>query len=430
MELNYVNIIKEDISKKEGKYIARNYYNHKNSKDDGLISYVDTAGNTKTLNLSKDSELYTNFFRLIVNQKLDYLLAKEPTLKNDKYSITRIVDLLEDLVLSASLDTTAWVQFYIYNNELDWLIVPDKEVIPYYDRYNKNLEELIKYFLIDKDTFYVEHWTLRGLKTFKIHKDRITDVMNKSHFEVKTFYVNGDIDSEDSKNFNSIPFIPMFNNKSKKSDIEGIKELLDMYNSISSGFIKNINVFQEFILKLKGYASDSNTLDEVLHNIKKYKAMSLQEGADADYMKVDIPVEARQVILDIIKENIFLISQSMNPTQLGDGNITNIVIQSRYAALDMKANKTEKQIKLFYEKFANFLQDFYKSLFDGTIICNRSMLFNITEAIKNCVDSKGIISDETIVKNHPFVSDSKEELKLIEKEKQNNMMNDVNNSNK
>ena len=39
-----------------------------------------------------------------------------------------------------------------------------------------------------------------------------------------------------------------------------------------------------------------------------------------------------------------------NSAQLGDGNITNIVIKSRYALLDLKCNKMEIRLKQFMRK--------------------------------------------------------------------------------
>ena len=39
-----------------------------------------------------------------------------------------------------------------------------------------------------------------------------------------------------------------------------------------------------------------------------------------------------------------------NSAQLGDGNITNVVIKSRYALLDLKCNKLEIRLKQFMRK--------------------------------------------------------------------------------
>lgn len=62
-----------------------------------------------------------------------------------------------------------------------------------------------------------------------------------------------------------------------------------------------------------------------------------------------------------------------------------------------------------------------KKSFDGTkvkIIFDRDVLINETEVINNCKASVGILSDETIVKMHPWVSDPEQELKRIKDEKE------------
>ena len=41
---------------------------------------------------------------------------------------------------------------------------------------------------------------------------------------------------------------------------------------------------------------------------------------------------------------------------------------------------------------------------------NRDIAINESQAITDCAASKGIISDETIVKNHPWTEDTTEEL--------------------
>ena len=46
------------------------------------------------------------------------------------------------------------------------------------------------------------------------------------------------------------------------------------------------------------------------------------------------------------------------------------------------------------------------------------MLMNETEAIANCQASIGILSDETIVGQHPWVDDPQEELGRLKKQKE------------
>ncbi|MCC0650866.1 phage portal protein, partial [Clostridioides sp. ZZV15-6598] len=54
------------------------------------------------------------------------------------------------------------------------------------------------------------------------------------------------------------------------------------------------------------------------------------------------------------------------------------------------------------------------------IIFNRDILINETESITNCQNSVGLLSDETIVSQHPWTVDVKKEIEKIKKEKDNN----------
>ena len=59
--------------------------------------------------------------------------------------------------------------------------------------------------------------------------------------------------------------------------------------------------------------------------------------------------------------------------------------------------------------------------YDGTeinVIFNRDILINEGEAIDNCAKSVGIISDETIIGQHPWTGDPAAELARIQAEKE------------
>ena len=62
-----------------------------------------------------------------------------------------------------------------------------------------------------------------------------------------------------------------------------------------------------------------------------------------------------------------------------------------------------------------------KGDFEGeeiTIIFNRDILINESEAIDNCSKSSGIISNETVVEQHPWTTDVEAELARLKKEKE------------
>ena len=52
------------------------------------------------------------------------------------------------------------------------------------------------------------------------------------------------------------------------------------------------------------------------------------------------------------------------------------------------------------------------------IVFNRDMLMNESEIIDNCTKSQGLLSDETIIANHPWVDDPQLELERLKKKKE------------
>lgn len=100
-------------------------------------------------------------------------------------------------------------------------------------------------------------------------------------------------------------------------------------------------------------------------------------------------------------------------------------IQSMYSDIDLDANGIEMEFQASMEELLWFVNQHLANTgrgnFEGTevkVIFDRDVLINETEVINNCKNSVGILSDETIVKMHPWVSDPEQELQRIKDEKE------------
>jgi putative lipase involved disintegration of autophagic bodies len=120
------------------------------------------------------------------------------------------------------------------------------------------------------------------------------------------------------------------------------------------------------------------------------------------------------------EKNIYRFGMGFNSSQLGDGNVTNVVIKSRYALLDLKCNKLEIRLKQFLKKILKVVLDEINRT-DGTeyqmsnvwfdfsreIMTNASdnALIEKTDAEKQQIQVntvlglQGVLDDETIVQN-------------------------------
>lgn len=148
--------------------------------------------------------------------------------------------------------------------------------------------------------------------------------------------------------FGFIPFFPLPNCRKQFSDLKPIKALIDDYDLMSCGLSNNIQDTNEALYVVKGFQGDN--LDELMVNVKAKKHIGVDEEGGVEIKTIDIPYQARQTKLELDEKNIYRFGMGFNSAQVGDGNITNIIIKSRYALLDLKCNKLEIRLKQFFRK--------------------------------------------------------------------------------
>ena len=198
-------------------------------------------------------------------------------------------------------------------------------------------------------------------------------------------------DGDESTYYEGFGFIPFFrldNCKKQFSGLKPIKHLIDDYDLMSCGLSNNIQDTNEALYVVKGFQGDN--LDELMLNIKTKKHIGVDEDGDVEIRTIDIPYQARQTKLDLDEKNIYRFGMGFNSAQLGDGNITNIVIKSRYALLDLKCNKLEIRLKQFMRKLLKIVLKEINDL-NGTDYQMKDVYFDFErEVMTNAADNAQI----------------------------------------
>ena len=150
----------------------------------------------------------------------------------------------------------------------------------------------------------------------------------------------------------------------------------------------NLQDFTDAIYVVSGFQGAN--LDEMIQNIKAKKHLGVAPDGGLDIKTVDIPYEARKAKLELDEKNIYRFGMGFNSAQLGDGNITNVVIKSRYALLDLKCNKLEIRLKEFLLKIVQVVLDEINAVF-GTDYRAEDVYFKFQrEVITNAQDNAQI----------------------------------------
>lgn len=142
-----------------------------------------------------------------------------------------------------------------------------------------------------------------------------------------------------------IPFLKLSYNRKECSRLGQIKPIIDDYDLMNCGLSNNLQDITEGIYVVKGFKGQD--YDEMLLNVKSRRVVGVGEKGDIDIKTINIPYEARLAKMQEDEKNIYRTALAFNSSQTGDGNITNIILKSRYTLLDMKAKKLIWTLKKF-----------------------------------------------------------------------------------
>ena len=203
-------------------------------------------------------------------------------------------------------------------------------------------------------------------------------------------------------------------------DLKSIKGHIDIYDRVYSGFANDLEDIQEVIFLLTNYGGTD--LKEFLADIKKYKTVKLDSAGTGDNsglstMTIDIPIEAREKLLELTRRAIFEQGQGVDPNPESFGTASGVALKYLYALLEQKTGRMETKFRLGFAELIRVICD-HLSIKAERIIqtWTRTAIQNEQEIAQICKDSVGIISQETVLKNHPYVEDVTDELAKIAKE--------------
>lgn len=311
------------------------------------------------------------FFTELVDQQVQYMLSgKDGFLKSDLPELQVFLnedfndneDFMSELYETITGTIAKGFDYlYIYKNEEGKLSFQNADslgvvevrakdssdgneyiIYHYVDRIEKGRKLIRRVQVWDKSQTYFYIWEDED----KLELDDSYKLNPRPH----TVYTKDGDDSIYYEDFGMIPFFRLDNGVKQFSGLKPIKALIDDYDLMSCGLSNNLQDASEYLVVVKGFQGDN--LEELMQNVKTKKHIGVdgEGGGDVEFKTVDIPYQARQIKLELDEKNIYRFGMGFNSAQIGDGNVTNIVIKSRYALLDLKCNKLEIRLKQFLRK--------------------------------------------------------------------------------
>lgn len=395
-----------------------------------------------------NNRIVDNQYKKMVDQKNNYLLGQPISVQceNEQYAkhlkqvFNKKFQRLLKVVGEDSLNCGIGWLFIYYNEhgEITFKRMKPFEVIPgWKDAEHTILDYAIRIYEVivyegqqEKVVQKVEVYDDKGITFFEL-----TDGGSLKPVEpfVQNYFTITDEDgTETGYNWTKIPLIPFKYNTKEIPLIKMVKTLQDGLNLIESNFQ---NAMEEdtrnTILVLMNY--DGQNLGEFRRNLAQYGAVKVRtvdgSGGDLKSLQVEVNSDNYKAILEIFKKAI--IENAMGYDAKDDrlaGNPNQMNIQSMYSDIDLDANNMETEYQAAFEELLWFINCHFANMgmgdFEGEevdIIFNRDILISEGEIIENCQKSVGVLSDETIIANHPWVDDPQTELERLKKQKEESM---------
>lgn len=311
------------------------------------------------------------FFNVLTEQLSAYMLSFDEHPIRAKETAVGLQDLLDDYFddefwseiaeLIKGAYTKGFEYVYGYKNEDGRLAVQCADsmgVVEVQAKYTSDKKPYKIYHYVDdeltekgkkKEVIRIQVWDEKETHYFvqhgkngKIEVDKSVELNPRPHVvqrDVKTGTRTG-------SGLGYIPFWRLDNNKKQFSGLKPIKALIDDYDLMQCGLSNNLVDFDTPLHVVKGFEGHSeDRMNELQTNLKTKKIIGVDAEGDVEVRTVDIPYQARQAKASDDEKNIYIFGMGFNPAQVGDGNITNIVIKSRYTLLDLKAENLEKRLK-------------------------------------------------------------------------------------
>ena len=347
---------------------AMQYYEARHDIEDYQIFYINDAGEPVVDEYRSNLKVSHPFFTELIDQCAQYMLSsKETYVKSDNQELQNLLDPyfddefkmeLNDLITHAKIEGDSYLYRYIDEDfKTRFKFADGLNVVEVPAKYSSDHKDYVIYYYVDrkekdKTIINIEVSDSDMIYFYEMVDETITK-SKKQKPRPHVLYSENDKDYYDT--FDDVPFLRLDNNKKRTSDLYVIKDIIDDYDLMACGLSNNLQDVAEGIYVVKGW--DGQNLDELTHNIRVKKQVGVGEGGDLDIKTINVPYQARIVKMAEDEKNIYRFGMGFNTAQMGDGNVTNVVIRSRYALLDLKCNKLEMQLKRLMKKIIRIVID-------------------------------------------------------------------------
>ena len=308
-------------------------------------------------NYSANYKLRSNFFERFCVQEVQYLLGNGVTWENDATGEKLGDDFDTRLQEAGKYALYGGVSFGFFN--LDHVdVFKVTEFAPLYDEENGALCAGVRFWQVADDKplratlyemdGYTDYIWIKGEGS--LLKNRNGTEIGKRPYIIRATGDRKDREDDtviyDGENYPTFPIVPFWGNPHHQSELEGLREQIDCYDLIKSGFANTVDEASYVYWTIQNAGGmDDVDLAEFVERMKTiHAARAGGEGgteAKAEAHTLEVPYASREALLDRLEKDLYKDAMALNTDDIASGAITATQIRAAYEPLNAKTDQFE-----------------------------------------------------------------------------------------
>ena len=376
--------------------IAEHYYKKKNQTimDFQKLLYT-VSGEAIPDNYSADFKLRSQFFKKFITQENQYSLGNGISWNNndtgDKLGTRRKSF---DIQVQKAGIKALWgaVSFGFWNfDHLDVFSI--LEYAPLWDENDGAMKAGIRFWQVDEQKpMRATLYEMDGYTDYiwnKVEENGKQDFKGQILHE-KQKYVQISVTSEadgteilDGINYVGFPIVPLWANEEHQNELEGLREQIDCYDLIKSGFANTVDEASYIYWAIQNAGGmDDIDLANFVERMKTVHAGLVEDSnARAEAHTIEAPYASREALLDRLRNDLYEFAMALDTKPIQAGATTATQIKSSYKDLDIKADAYEECLIEFIDGILELAG------IDDEPTFTRSRIVNVSEEIQNILSS-------------------------------------------
>ena len=338
-------------------------------------------------------------FPFLVNQRNQYLLSngtqfgKPETKKKLGDSFDTV---LQDAGEAAMVDKVSFL-FWNFDHVEYFKYI---EFVPLYDEETGALKAGIRFWQIASDKpFRATLYELDGYTDYIWESESagFGNVLHekRGYKEIVTKNPADGMEIIEFENYPTFPIVPLWANKQKQSEIIGMKEKIDCYDLIMSGFANSIEEASYIYWSIEN--AGGMMQEDLVRFIEQMKTIHAATTGDADGAKatansIEAPFSGREAILSRLKEDIYRDFGGFDPRSIVSGATVTAQIKAAQKPLDQMADAFEYCVIKAIKNILDIIG------IDDNPTFSRSFMTNTTEEVTSLLQAAQYLPEDYVTK--------------------------------